>query len=844
MQPSGNSLRIPVITVLGSLLSILTCGFPAMAATSAFSVNMTGTGSVAMETSTSVFYDGSASGNVSPFGMGTASVSGGGSTSVSFSFTISFSNGSSFSAFVSGPPQSLAGFSGNGSITGGSGVLAGATGSITMAFARSFASDTDFTFTMIGSGSITTPSTAAAPTVAPSALSFSPAQGSTTPVTQNVIVGNPSYAPATFTASASGGPWLSVSQTSGSVPAFSTLLIGATVNPTGLSLGIYNGQVSVSIAGQSFSTSVQVVVSPSGPNLSLSQTGLLFQVESGAAAPPSQTIVVVNSGSGTLAGLSAATSVVSGQNWLTASVASGNATANQVAVTVGVNSAGLAPGTYYGSVNFTVTDAPSLLLSATVVLSVAPANTSIGGAVSPTGLIFIASQGVENPAPQTVTINNLSNQSLTLSTSVIYTQTLGWISLSPSNGTVPVNQPVSLQVSVTSAGFTAGVYNAVIHVMFAEDMSDHPIAVALIVTGSSAQTSARNRRAAASTCTPTLLVVVFTALGDEFETTAGWPAELQALIEDDCGTPLTAGSVVASFSTGDAPISLISTGAGQWSGTWLPRVASAQATISVQAQTETPPLVTGSAQISGSAEANVSTPILNAGGVVSAASFTGGMPVAPGSFVAIFGTSLATAPTVSQVPYATQLAGTRGVLGGIPIPLYFASSGQINGIVPYNVPANSTQQLLVQTGSALSQPETVIVGAAQPAVFTEDNSGKGAGAILVQNSAGNVFLNTPSTPASAGDALLIYCAGLGAVNPNVAAGAAAPSSPLSLTTNPVTVTVGGQSVQVAFAGLAPGFAGLYQVNVIVPSGIAAASDVPVILTVAGASSSPVTVAIQ
>jgi uncharacterized protein (TIGR03437 family) len=136
------------------------------------------------------------------------------------------------------------------------------------------------------------------------------------------------------------------------------------------------------------------------------------------------------------------------------------------------------------------------------------------------------------------------------------------------------------------------------------------------------------------------------------------------------------------------------------------------------------------------------------------------------------------------------------------------------------------------------------VAAAAPAVFTQNQSGSGPGAILGQKPGGVAALNTASNPASAGDALLIFCTGLGAVTPPVTAGAAASSTKLSNTDNPVTVTVGGKDAQVLFAGLAPGYVGLYQVNVIVPSGIAAAADVPVVLTEAGATSAPVTVAVK
>ena len=109
---------------------------------------------------------------------------------------------------------------------------------------------------------------------------------------------------------------------------------------------------------------------------------------------------------------------------------------------------------------------------------------------------------------------------------------------------------------------------------------------------------------------------------------------------------------------------------------------------------------------------------------------------------------------------------------------------------------------------------------------------------------GAQFLNTASAPATSGDTLVIYCAGLGGVNPAVPDGSAAPSSPPSRTINPVTVTIAGQTAPVAFSGLVPGFAGLYQVNVTVPSGISPAADVPLVVTVGGASSPAVTLAIR
>ena len=83
---------------------------------------------------------------------------------------------------------------------------------------------------------------------------------------------------------------------------------------------------------------------------------------------------------------------------------------------------------------------------------------------------------------------------------------------------------------------------------------------------------------------------------------------------------------------------------------------------------------------------------------------------------------------------------------------------------------------------------------------------------------------------------MIYCGGLGTVSPAVTAGNPAPYSPLSSVPVLVTVTIGGVTTNSFFAGLSPGFAGLYQINATVPSGIAPGNQVPVTIAVAEKSS--------
>jgi adhesin/invasin len=108
-----------------------------------------------------------------------------------------------------------------------------------------------------------------------------------------------------------------------------------------------------------------------------------------------------------------------------------------------------------------------------------------------------------------------------------------------------------------------------------------------------------------------------------------------------------------------------------------------------------------------------------------------------------------------------------------------------------------------------------------------------------------VTLAQPDTPASIGETVVIYCAGLGAVSPVVKEGLPESATlPLSTTVNPVTVTIAGKAAQVVFSGLTPGYAGLYQVNAVVPSGIATGDAVPVVVSVAGQDSPSVAIAVR
>jgi len=291
------------------------------------------------------------------------------------------------------------------------------------------------------------------------------------------------------------------------------------------------------------------------------------------------------------------------------------------------------------------------------------------------------------------------------------------------------------------------------------------------------------------------------------------------------------------FNNGDAPVKLQSLGNGMWDGTWPVGATPASVTLTVLAQN--PAAVKGQSVINGGLTAGMPAPVIPSNGIVSTASFAAGQPVAPGELISIFGTNLSggQSPAGAGV-LPTSLAGTEVAVGSqsgpsagvfAALPLYYASGGLVNAVVPYEVSVNTNQQILLQWGSAYAPPVYVDVAAAAPGIFAiTDLSGNLIGA---------------NNPAAAAQVIVIYCTGLGAVTPSVADGNGSPA--LAYVQNPVTVTIGGQSItNLVYAGLTPGVAGLYQINVAVPSGLAAGDNVPVSIGAANQASNQVVLSVR
>ena len=165
-------------------------------------------------------------------------------------------------------------------------------------------------------------------------------------------------------------------------------------------------------------------------------------------------------------------------------------------------------------------------------------------------------------------------------------------------------------------------------------------------------------------------------------------------------------------------------------------------------------------------------------------------------------------------PIPTTLSGSSITLNGIAAPILGVAAvngqEQINFQVPYELAGASRAMLVVSANGQSSTPVEVPIVNAQPEIFVVTRDGSN---------------------------LTLWATGLGPVSNAPATGQPAPSSPVATSITTPTVTVGGANANVSFSGLAPGFAGLYQVNATVPAGIN--SGAPIVIAIGAAASKPV-----
>ena len=236
-------------------------------------------------------------------------------------------------------------------------------------------------------------------------------------------------------------------------------------------------------------------------------------------------------------------------------------------------------------------------------------------------------------------------------------------------------------------------------------------------------------------------------------------------------------------------------------------------------------------------------PAIGAGGVVSASAFGEFTSVSPGSWIEIYGSNLAVdsrswlASDFNGVNAPTSLDATSVTIGGQAAFVDFISPGQVDALVPCNV-ATGTQPMTVTVAGATSPTYNINVNVVQPGLDAPPSFNIGGTQYAVALFADGTYVlpagaipGLNSRPAQPGDEIVLYGIGFGPVTPSIPAGELVQQA--NTLTSPFEMSLGGVPVtNVPYAGLAPGFTGLYQFNVVVPANTGSGA-VPLTFTVDG-----------
>jgi uncharacterized protein (TIGR03437 family) len=226
-------------------------------------------------------------------------------------------------------------------------------------------------------------------------------------------------------------------------------------------------------------------------------------------------------------------------------------------------------------------------------------------------------------------------------------------------------------------------------------------------------------------------------------------------------------------------------------------------------------------------------PVTGPEAVYNAAGFQSSV-VAPGEMVNIVGLNLGPSPAViapaGNLP--SSLGGVQVTFDGAPAALSYVSPYVIGAQAPFSLIPGKQTDMRVTYQNTTSDAVMLDVLDAVPGVYTVNANGRGL--VTAVNPDGS--MNSLLHPAPKGQYVTIYAAGLGTVTPALTTGQVPPSSPVSGTTATITAVVDGLAANVAFAGAAPGFPGLYQINLQVPQGAGSGARSLTVLAAGGESS--------
>ena len=578
---------------------------------------------------------------------------------------------------------------------------------------------------------------------------------------------------------------------------------------SGLAPGTYQNQVQISGGGGNQTLQVNLTVSNS-PLVNVTPQQLTFTSVQNGANPATQTLTV-NSTNGS----SLPVSFTSNQSFLLVNSSANTPGTANVQVVPG----SLTVGTYTATITVT---SGAQVQTVPVILTI---TSGVTLSAVPTSLTFTQAATGAAPAVQTVTVSTTGSAALGYSVTTTTNTGGNWLSVNgSSSGVFSGNGPGSFTVSVNGSTLQPGTYTgAVVITAVGATNPAVTIPVTLNVTAQTlvASPAALSFSAAVQGAAPATQTIAITSTGIANGT-------FTATAQSNSGNFLTVtpatGTTPTTLTVSASPTGLV---AGTYTGSiTVTQTGGAPLTI--------PVTFTVGAQ---------GTPLLSK--VQNAASSVNG-PVSPGEIISLFGTNLGPVTPVplaltAQGNVATSLGNVQVLFDGIPAPLTYVSSTQINAVVPYEVFGRATTNVVVTFNAVTAAALQLNVAAAAPGLFTFNGAGTGQAAVLNQNTTPNGSGNL----AAKGSTIVIFATGEGQTNPGGITGTITGTT-LKFPLGTVTVTIGGVPATVAYAGSAPGLvSGVLQVNAVIPARAPSGASVPIVVTVGGiASQSTATIAIQ
>jgi adhesin/invasin len=431
--------------------------------------------------------------------------------------------------------------------------------------------------------------------------------------------------------------------------------------------------------------------------------------------------------------------------------------------------------------------------------------------VSPTITQFVQAFGGPAPADQTATINSTSGSPIPWTAA----SSVPWLSVNPVSGSTPGQ----LTLSANGAGLSPGQHGGLVTV---SDTSGNQQTIFVIFAMTKPTTLVAQ---------PSQLVFLSVVPSDR-KPRAAPPQTIQLTSANSQTNISYRATVQVQIPAGGNWLSVSpATGVTPGSATVAVDPTSLQPGIYSGFVTFTPddttisPVSIPVTMVVGCGTSGCAAPPPVVAAVTNAASFhIGG---SPGGAHTIFGAYLSSSTqTAATFPLPLSLGGTSLLVNGIAAPLYFVSPSQINFQMPSSTGTGPAQVQVTLNGQSSSLTSSIT--SVQPGLYVDENLRAKA---LNQD----LSFHTPQTPIPAGGYVVLYLTGLGPTTPPVPDGQPAPLSPLATLNGRVQATVGGLPANVAFGGLAPGFAGLIQVNAQIPSGLTP-GDQPVFVTINGVAS--------